>query len=137
MTIPVAAGEPEAGGPPPVAPPPPGGPAPTLVVSDQRLPEGNRGTRPMTFTVTLSAPSSTPVTVHWHTRNGTAKAGSDYLAASGTVTYQPGQTTQTISVRITGDRKRERDETFGIVLSVPAGATIADSYGLGLVLNDD
>jgi hypothetical protein len=72
-------------------------PAPTLSVSCVVVTEGNRGTRPLTVTITLSRPSSVPVSVRWTTANGTAVAGSDYVAASGSVTFAPGRTSRTVT----------------------------------------
>ena len=61
-------------------------------IGDVTVTEGNTGTRAATFTVTLSAASGQPVTVAYATANGTATAGSDYQAASGTLTIPAGQT---------------------------------------------
>ena len=80
-------------------------------IGDATVTEGHTGTRTATFTVTLSTASSQPVTVTYATANGTATAGSDYQAASGTVTFAPGETSKTINVLVNGDRARraERD----------------------------
>jgi chitinase len=77
------------------------------------------------------------VTVNYATADGTAVAKSDYNSASGTLTFQPGQTSKTISVAIKGDRKREADETVLVQLSNAAGATIADGVATVTILNDD
>lgn len=110
---------------------------PQIYVDDHSQAEGNSGTRPMTFTIRLSNPSTSRVTVHWSTANGTAQAGSDYVAASGTVTFLPGQTVQTVVVQIKGDRTKEPTETFHVRLSTPVHATIADGDALGRIVNDD
>ena len=65
--------------------------------------EGNSGTVTATFTVSLSAASGQTVTVEFGTANGTAIAPADYAAASGTLTFAPGATTQTIGVIVSGD----------------------------------
>ena len=109
----------------------------TLSISDASLLEGNSGTTPMTFTVSLSAASAGTVTVNWATSNGTAVAGEDYAADSGTLTFNPGQTSQPISVTVNGDTTYEPDETFTVTLSSPNGATIADGEGTGTITNDD
>ena len=70
----------------------PAPPLPTLSVADASATEGNSGTQELAFTVTLSAPATTPVTVAYATGNGTATAGSDYTSASGTLTFAPGET---------------------------------------------
>jgi hypothetical protein len=66
------------------------------------------------------------VTVNFATSNGTATAGSDYTARSGTVTFAAGETTKTVTVPITGDGAVEGNETFTISLAGASGATIAD-----------
>lgn len=111
---------------------------PEISISDASIVEGHRGTRTMTFTVTLSQPSNQRVTVTYKTANGTAKTSDrDYVARSGTITFLPGQTTRTITVKINGDRKREDDERFYVNLSRPRGAPIADAQGEGTIFNDD
>jgi hypothetical protein len=67
----------------------------------------------------------------------TAAAGSDYDAASGTLTIPAGRTTWAVGVTVRGDRKREPDEVFYVNLSNANGATIADSQGAGSIRNDD
>jgi hypothetical protein len=80
------------------------------------------------------------VTVNFATANGAkfgATAPSDYLATSGTLTFNPGETTKTIDVTVNGDTVPEPNETFNVNLSGASGASIADGSGLGTVLNDD
>ncbi|MCB0950138.1 MAG: cellulase family glycosylhydrolase, partial [Mycobacterium sp.] len=89
------------------------------------------------FTVTLGAPSTQPVSVQYSTSNGTATAGSDYIATAGTITFAPGVTTQTIQVQVLSDTLVEPDETFSVTLSNPTGATLGDAVGAGSILNDD
>jgi F5/8 type C domain/Calx-beta domain len=111
---------------------------PTLTIDDVKVAEGsNGGTTPVTFTVRLSAASSQPVTVSYATANGSAVAGEDYTAASGSVTFNPGETSRTITVLVAADTEVEPDETFYINLSSPAQASIADGQGMGTILNDD
>jgi len=113
------------------------GPLPALSIADASVPEGHTGTRPATFTVTLQPASRSPVTVAYATSDGTARSGRDYSARSGTLTFAPGQTTKTVAVPVTGDTTLEDDETFTVVLSGAAGATIARGTGVGTILNDD
>ncbi|HWU71038.1 MAG TPA: Calx-beta domain-containing protein, partial [Pseudoxanthomonas sp.] len=108
--------------------------APTLSINDVSASE-SAGTA--TFTVTLSGASATAVTVDYATANGTATAGSDYAAGSGTLTFAPGVTTQTISVVINDDATDEPDETYTLGLSNAVAATIADNSGLGTIVDDD
>lgn len=66
----------------------------------------------MTFTVVLSGPQSRPVVVVYATRDGTATAGTDYTATSGSLTIPAGQLSGTIDVPILGDTDVESDEAF-------------------------
>jgi uncharacterized repeat protein (TIGR01451 family) len=100
-------------------------------------PEGNAGDTPFGFTISLSEAASSPVSVAYQTADGTAQAGSDYAASSGTVTFAPGETSQTITVSVHGDTNPENDETFVVNLSNPSGATIADGQGIGTIVDDD
>ena len=109
----------------------------TLSINNLSVTEGNAGTTNAVFTVTLSAASTQTVTVNFATANGTATAGSDYVATSGTLTFNPGDTTKTITVVINGDTLNETNETFLVNLSNPVNATIADGQGLGTIINDD
>jgi hypothetical protein len=122
-----------AGPPLPPSPPTP----PTLSISDASVREGNKGTSRLDLTVTLSRSSDDAVTVNYQTANSTALANNDYYAASGTVTFQPGQTSRTISIAIRTDRKREPNEAFSVQLSYAVGATINDGVGTATILNDD
>jgi hypothetical protein len=112
-------------------------PLPSLNIGDLTLTEGNSGTRSATFTVTLSAASSQPVTVAYASVNGTATAGSDYRATSGTLTIPAGQTTGTITVLVKGDRLPEANETFFVNLSGATNAVIADGQGAGTIVDDE
>ena len=114
-----------------------GGP-PTISISDASVTGGNAGTRPAAFTITLSAPSTQPVTVRYATSNGTAVASGDYAAKASTlVTFQPGQTSEVVNVQVKGEVVVEPNETFPVTLPTPAGATIADGSGAGTIVNDD
>ncbi|BBX06425.1 hypothetical protein MAIC_12280 [Mycolicibacterium aichiense] len=88
-----------------------------------------------TFTVTLSAASDQTVTVHYATSGGTATAGSDFLDAAGTVTFLPGETSKTVAVTVLGDSAPENTETFTVVLSSPANATLANAVGVGTIVD--
>jgi uncharacterized delta-60 repeat protein len=110
---------------------------PTLSINNRSVTEGNSGTTNASFTVTLSAASALTVTVNYATANGTAIAPSDYVTASGTLTFTPGQTTQTITVLVNGDTTNEADESFMIGLSSATNATIANATGTGTITNDD
>jgi hypothetical protein len=92
------------------------------------------------FTVTLSAPSEKGVWVALATADGTATtADNDYIAKSGTLYFAAGVTSQTFSVFVRGDTKKEADETFFVNLTSATNATILDGRGQGIgeILNDD
>src|SRR5437667_8196425 len=71
------------------------------------------------------------------TSDGTATETGDYAPASGSVSFAPGETSQTVSVSVNGDTTHEADETFTVDLSNPTNATILDGQGLGTMTNDD
>lgn len=107
---------------------------PTLSIANSSLTEGNSGTSTMNFTVTLS--QSATATVNYATSDGTATAGSDYTATSGTLSFN-NETSKTIPVPIIGDTAVENNETFIVTLSNPSGATISTATATGSILNDD
>ena len=111
--------------------------SPALSISDASLTEGHSGTQMMTFTVTLNAPSASPVYVDYSTDDDTAAMDSDYLEATDTLSFPPGVTSQTLDVPVLGDTLPELNETFVVRLSRPVNATLADDQGLGTIVNDD
>jgi Tol biopolymer transport system component len=121
-------------GPAAAAPPPP---LPSLSIGDVSVTEGNSGTPDAMFTVSLSAPASTDVSVDYTTADGTATAPGDYHVTHGTLVIPHGSISGTITVPVVGDTLVERDETFTVSLANPAGATIATATGTGTILNDD
>ena len=91
------------------------------------------------FTVTLAPARRQAVSVSYATADGTADAGSDYVAASGTVTFSAGETTKTVAVTVTGDDEAEGNETFTLSLTeTPNGQIDPQNSSAGVViLNDD
>jgi large repetitive protein len=108
-----------------------------LFINDVTVKEGNAGTRTATFTVTLSPSAFERASVRWTTANDTATAPSDYTAASGFLSFLPGQSAKTLNVTVRGDTTFEPDESFLVVLSQPSGAVLADGQGRGTITNDD
>ena len=108
-----------------------------LSIGDVTLNEGDSNTTDFDFTVTLSAASADNVTVDYATGGGTATAGSDYAATSGTLVFTPGQTSKTITVAVTGDQGKEPNETFTVKLSNQNNATISRATATGTIVNDD
>jgi hypothetical protein len=115
-------------------------PTPTVqfALSSSRAPES---TTPLTIAVALSAPSSQTITVNYATANGTAVAGGaspDYTAASGTLTFAPGQTSKSVTVEIADDQTKEANETFSVKLSAPVNAKLGSrTTHACTIANDD
>jgi hypothetical protein len=112
-------------------------PTPSLVINNVTVAEGDTGTTPIAFTVTLSAASGQTVTVNYASADATATAPADYAAVSGTLTFAPGITTQQVATTVSGDTLEEANETFQINLSAPVNATIADALGVGTITDND
>jgi hypothetical protein len=112
-------------------------PQPMLGIGDSSVVEGNRGSTQMQFTVSRSGSSEGTISVDYRTVAGTALVKSDYSAASGTLVFQPGVRSRTITITIKSDRTRERDETFTVELFHAVGASIVDAVATGTILNDD
>jgi serine protease len=110
---------------------------PVLSIADAGFVEGDSGTKQLVFTVSLSQASGSDVTYNITTNNGTAAAGSDYVANSATgATITAGQTSKTFSVTVNGDTAVEGNETFFVNLS-SGSVSIADSQAKATITNDD
>ena len=114
-----------------------GADVPGVSVSDATVTEGQSGSTPATFTVSLAPAPTTTATVTYTTADGTARAGSDYTATSGTLTFNPGTTQLGVAVPVLGDTIAEPDETFRFLLTGATNAALAHAEGLGLIVNDD
>ena len=114
-------------------------PVPEIVIDHPSFIELDTETGNMIFTVSLSNPSSFPVTVDYATEDDTAVAGSDYQAQTGTLTFEPGELEKTIEIPVLGDLEFEPDETFKLSLSNPVNGVISleDGIGTGTINNDD
>jgi len=110
---------------------------PTLSIAGTHGAEGDAATAVMHFNVSLTPAAKQAVTVDYATSDGTAKAGSDYDAVSGTITFAPGETSKTIDVRIRGDVTPENNETFLVTLRNASGAVIANPEAFGIIDDDD
>ena len=109
--------------------------SPTMAVTDAQATEGEDAT--LDFVVTLAAAAPAAVTVDYETRNGTATAGDDYVAASGTLRFEPGETEKTVAVAIIDDDEEDAGETFTLVLRNAVGAQLADAEAEGTILNHE
>jgi Ca2+-binding RTX toxin-like protein len=108
-----------------------------ISINDVADDEGNAGLTPFTFTVSLSTFSFQTITVQYATADGSATAPSDYTATSGTLSFNPGETSKTVTVPVHGDTVIEPDETFTVNLSSPTNAVLLDAQGEGTIRNDD
>ena len=104
-----------------------------LAIADASATEGGS----VSFEVTLTPVSGREVTVDWATSDGTAAAGSDYTAASGSLAFAAGDTAKTVTVSTTGDTLDEDDETFTVTLSNPGNALVGDAAATGTITDDD
>jgi hypothetical protein len=110
---------------------------PTISITDASVVEGDAANVSVSFVVQLSAASNLAVSVDYSTVDGTADGDSDYAQASGTISFAPGTTTQTINVQVLPDNIDEPDETFTVELSGATNATVADAQGVGTIEDDD
>jgi hypothetical protein len=101
--------------------------------------EADKKNKTCTLTVTLKPAASQLVTAQYATADGSAKAGADYEAKQGTVTFFAGETSQKLSFTVLPDKKHEKDEKFKVVLSNPTGAMLSSSGASGrcTIINDD
>ena len=108
---------------------------PAISVSDANVQEAEGAV--LEFSVTLSHASSRTVTVAYVTSDGSAQAGSDYTAASGALTFNTGDTSQTVQVTVLTDSDDEGQETITLTLSNPSQATLDDAAGTGTIENGE
>ncbi|HWS90718.1 MAG TPA: Calx-beta domain-containing protein [Pyrinomonadaceae bacterium] len=114
-------------------------PTVSLSVGDAGVTEGNSGTTDATFTVSLSAASASTVKVDVSTADQTTASSplADLQPLNTTLTFAPGETAKTVTVRVNGDTYYEKDETFLVKLRNPVGAFLGDDTGVGTIVNDD
>ena len=113
---------------------------PRISISDFTKAEGKKGqTTQFTFTVKFSAAYDQPVTMSFRTVDGTATTSdNDYVAQTGTLTFAPGETKNTITIEVKGDSKKEADETFYLELFGNSSNSLFNwTRGIGTILNDD
>ncbi len=97
---------------------------PRLGIASNYTLKGNSGTSDAVVTVALCLPSTTIVQVAYATADGTGVQGTDYVSTAGTVTFQPGTTSQTITIPVMGDFLARGNKTFRVKLSAASGAPI-------------
>lgn len=110
----------------------------SVSISPAQLSEGQlRQSSLMSFTVRLSRPAEEFVSVNFASRDGSAKAGEDYTAVSGSVEFQPGTTQRQLVVGVSGDETVEPDEELMLALSAPVNASLGMAEAPGRIINDD
>ena len=110
---------------------------PTINLSaNQTIVEGNTNPQNVSYTVTLSNASTQAITVQYATANGTAIAGSDYTSTSGTLTFNPGVTSQVINIPILNDSINEANETFTLNLASPINASLGTAKTATTAITD-
>jgi hypothetical protein len=114
---------------------------PSISIADASVTEGQTGQKNLNFTLTLSTASGRTVWIDYATADGSAVAGADYVAASGSLSIAAGQTAKTVAVKIIGDSVPEGNEVFNVNLSDnaanPGTVTIADGQAVGTIIDDD
>ena len=110
---------------------------PNLSVVDVTVDEGDSGTRALTFVLQLDAPAPSGAAVQFVTVDGTASAGEDYQAASGTASFEPGASSAEVVITVNGDTAVEADETFTLQLSSPTNLALVSTSAVGTLRNDD
>jgi len=110
---------------------------PTIAVAAASVNEGDPAPAILSFHVTLSSASAQPVTVDYATHDVTATAPSDYAAAAGTITFEPGELTRTIPVEVADDALFEAAETMRLELSNPVNASVGDGVAIGTIEDND
>jgi sugar lactone lactonase YvrE len=110
---------------------------PGVSISDATVTEGTGAPVPATFTVSLSPWFGQPITVPFTVVDGTATAGSDFAPTAGTVTFDPGVTSKTVTVQVTGDQVAELTETFSVTLQPEGGVGAIRATGTGTILDND
>jgi hypothetical protein len=112
-------------------------PPPSISISNATVNEADSGPTPATFTVALSAPSGRVVTVAYDTDNETAVAPGDFAETTGSLTFEPGETTKLVEILVAGDGIHEPTETFRVSLTFPTNATIGDGVAVGTIVDND
>jgi hypothetical protein len=113
---------------------------PQASIDRNSITEGTSGSRALRFLVRLNHASEVPVTLDFATVDGSAAAGTDYVAASGTLTFPPGQRERSISIDVLGNLQPQSNRSFHVALSNPANASVlirSTRDGEGLILDDD
>jgi len=116
---------------------PPPSTNPAISIDDVSVGEGDTGTSPARFVVSLAEATGDQVTVNYATQDGSAGAPADYEARSGTLTFDRGEKLKVVEVPVKGDATDERNETFTVALSSPVAGTLGKATGQGTIMDND
>ncbi len=108
-----------------------------LAVADQLVVEGDSGTRNLLVPITLTKPAAGEVLINYTTVAGTATAGADFTAKSGTVKIKAKGRFVNLSIPIKADLGSEGTESFQIVVNSATNATVIDNTGVVSIRDDD
>ena len=111
-----------------------------IIIQDAQIEEGDSGTTDLTFKISLSPASTTPIRVNWETQSTSEGAADalDFEMNSGRIEFAPTEIEKTITIKIRGDEIAETNETFTVELSNPtSNGILLDKTGIGTILNDD
>lgn len=110
---------------------------PVVSIGNASVVEGDLRSRSLKFTVSLSRPAASAVSLIYATEPGTAGPGTDYVAKLGTLTIPAGALVGLVSIDVKGDRQVEPNEAFTVRLSAPTGAALGRAAGTGTIVTDD
>ncbi len=110
---------------------------PVASISSATVVEGRTSLTDAVLAVTLSRPSGRDVVLNYSTGDGTASAGSDYVAATGAVIVPARQTTAAVHLAVVGDDAMEPNETFTVTVADPVGATLGQTAGTVSITDDE
>ncbi|MEL6216546.1 MAG: Calx-beta domain-containing protein, partial [Pseudomonadota bacterium] len=110
-----------------------------LFVSDPKIVETDSGTKLAVFEIVLSEPAPSAFTATYETVDGSAKAGEDYIARTGAVSFAAGQQSASVSVEVIGDSNIEPSEFFSLAVTPPSSPLTNSqaATGTAVVLDDD
>ncbi|MEL6321100.1 MAG: cellulose binding domain-containing protein, partial [Cyanobacteria bacterium J06626_14] len=121
----------QVGAPQPISPAPTPEPLPELSIANTTVTEG--GDNQAQFLVNLSTPSTDPITVEYSTAADTAQSGTDYQQKSGTLTFNPGEVSKTVTVNVLDDQAVEQSEQFALNLSRATNARLGTATGIATI----
>jgi hypothetical protein len=106
-------------------------------IADASVTEGTGANVSASFTVTRAPWSALPLTIPFTTADGSATGGADFTPTSGSVTFNPGETTKPLTIQVVGDALAEPTETFTVTLQPPGSVGVVNGTATGTILDND